>query len=575
MSKRIWHLLSAIVLASFIVAACAAPAPAPAPQAAAPTTAPAAAPTAAPAAKPTTPPAAPAAAATAAPTAAAAAKPAGTIWSSRALVIGACCDEPKSIDPAVAIDIPGTRIVTAAYEGLTRYKPGKPEIEPWLATSWTISPDSLIYTFKLRKGVKFHDGTEFNADAVKASFDRVKAMKLGVAFFLDAMSEVKIVDDATVQITLSKPDIAFFYGVPRIKIISPAALKANQKGTDWAADFFRENTVGTGPYKLNRWDRGRQTEMVAFPDYWKGWEGKHIQRIVDRYSLDLSTKLLLLEQGELDLVEPVNISDVKRLKANAKIKIDAVDVIRGYYHTINNQRGPLKDPRVRQAMLLAFPYDQMIGDLMAGYATPMKSMTTSNMDGYCAVGEPKQDLKKAKELLAQAGYPNGGFKLSLIYLPGIEPERQSAQLFKAALAELNIDLDIQQKEWGTLLEAQKRVETAPDFSALYVTSPIPYAGAQLFRLGHSSIKGTSYNWQFYDNPEFDKLVEEAQRTTDAPKRNDLLCKAQKMMTDDAAIMPIMNQQNLTAVRTRLVGFTYDPYGYTFDVHAYDLHIEGD
>ncbi len=498
--------------------------------------------------------------------------PPQTLWSSRPLVTGSCCDQPKTIDPAVAIDIPGTRIVNLAYEGLTRYKPGTPEIEPLLATSWQVSADNRVYTFNLRKGVKFHDGTEFNARAVKVSFDRVKTMNLGVAFFLEAVSEVKVVGDLTVQIVLSRPDITFFFGVPRIKIISPRALAQHRQGGDWAQDFFRENEVGTGPYRLDRWDRGRQIEMVAFKDYWKGWQGKHIQRIIDRYSIDLSTKLLLLEKGELDEIDPIGISDIKRLQNNSKIRIGAVDVIRGYYHTINNKRGPLKDARVRQAMLLAFPYDQMIKDLMGGYATPMRSVATSNMDGFCSVFEPKQDLKRARELLAEAGFPSGGFKLTMIYLPGIEPERLSAQLFKAALAELNVQLDLQEKEWGTLIESQKQVETAPDFAALYVTSPIPYAGAQLFRLGHSSIQGKTYNWQYYQRPDFDTLVEEAQRTTDRSKRNDLLCRAQRLMMQDAAIMPIMNQQGLYAYRTRLIGYKYDPYGYVDDLHAYDLYM---
>jgi len=497
-----------------------------------------------------------------------------TIWSSRPLVIGACCDEPKTIDPAVTIDIPGTRIVGTAYEPLISYKKGTAEFEPVLATSWEISADGKAYTFQLRRGVKFHDGTSFNERAVKVSFDRVKAMKLGVSFFLDNMAEVKVVGPMKVQIVLTKPDVAFLYGLPRIKIISPSALARNRKAGDWADDFFRFNVAGTGPYRLDRWDRGRQIEMVAFRDYWRGWRGKHIQRIIDRYSVDLSTKLLLLERGEMDIIEPIGLSDIKRLQNNPRVRIGAVDVLRGYYHTVNNQRGPLRDKRVRQAMLLAFPYDEM-RQLMSGYATPLRSVVPSTLDGYCSAFEPKQDLVRAKQLLTEAGFPTGGFRLTLVYLPGIEPERLSAQLFKAALAGLGVTLDLQEKEWGTLLESQKRVDTAPDFAALYVTSPVPYAGAQLFRLGHSSIKGQSYNWQYYDNREFDRLIETAQETLDRTRRNDMLCRAQRMLMDDAAIMPIMNQQWLDASRTRVVGYKYDPYAYVFDLHAYGLFIEGE
>ncbi|MGQ0567987.1 MAG: ABC transporter substrate-binding protein [Armatimonadota bacterium] len=533
MGKRIWHVILTIALLSVVSAAGAAPAPG-GQQASGP-----------------------------------------TVWSPRPLVTGSCCDDPKTIDPAVAIDIPGTRIVNLAYEALLRYKPGTPELEAELATGWQVSTDSRLYTFQLRPGVKFHDGTEFNARAVKVSFDRVKAMKLGVSFFLEAMTEVKVVGPMTVQIVLSRPDVVFLYGVPRIKIVSPSALAKHRRGDDWAQGFFRENEAGTGAYRLDRWDRGRQIEMVAFENYWKGWKGKHIQRVVERFSLDLSTKLLLLEQGELDLIDPIGLSDIKRLRNNPKIRIGAVDVLRGYYHTLNNRRGPLRDVRVRRAMLLAFPYDEMVKDLMAGYATPMRSLVPSTLDGYCAVFEPRQDLRRARELLTEAGYPSGGFRLTLIYLPGIEPERLSAQLFKAALAELGVTLELEVKEWGTLLEAQKRVDTAPDFSALYVTSPVPYAGAQLFRLGHSSIQGSSFNWQFYEKKEFDRLVEDAQQTVDRARRNQMLCQAQRMMMDDAAIIPIMNQQWLDASRTRRVGYKYDAFSYTINLLAYDLYMEGD
>lgn len=539
-----------LTLALVILAACAAPAAAPQPAPVQPT---------------------------AAPTAVASA-PTGseTVWSSRPLVIGSCCDQPKTIDPAVAIDIPGTRITTMAYEALIQYKPGTPELVPQLATEWKVSDDNLTYTFTLREGVKFHDGSDFNADAVKVSFDRVKAMKLGVAFFLESMKEVKVINPKTVEITLTKPDISFYYGLPRIKIISPTAMKANATGSDeWAQDFFREKVAGTGPYTLEQWETGRQLTMTAFEDYWGGWQGKHVRQIIDRFSLDQPTKLLLLEQGEIDLIDQIGLSDVKRLKDNKLIRVGATDVLRGYYHTINNQRGPLKDPKVREAMLLAFPYNEMLNDLMSGFATPLTSMVTANMDGYCDVYQPKQDLDRAKQLLTEAGYPSGGFELTLSYLPGIEPERLSAQLFKDSLAKLNVDLNLREIEWGSLLESQKNLDTAPDFAALYVTSPVPYAGAQLYRLGYSKLQGLSYNWQYYNNPEFDKLVDQAQQTSDSAARNELLCKAQQLMMKDSAILPIMNQQQLDASRTRVVGYKFDAYGYVFDLHAHDLYIEGE
>lgn len=562
-------LLVALLL---VTVACAAQPPAPA----APTEAPAAAPTEAPAA-PTEAPAATStqampAAATAAPTKTAEpAAAAETVWASKPVVVGSCCDEPKTVDPAVAIDIPGTQLINAGYEALTRYEKGA--IEPSLATSWEVSEDATTYTFTLREGVKFHDGTDFNAAAVKVSFDRMKAMGMGASFFLNSVEEVEIVDDTTVRITLSEPDIQFWFGLSRIKIVSPAAVEANQKDGDWAQDFFRENIVGTGPYRLEEWERGRQIRMVAFEDYSQGWEGKHIREFIVRYSLDMPTKMLLLEQGELHLIDAVGLSEIRRAQNNPNIRVGASDVFRGYYHTMNNKKGPLEDPKVREAILLAFPYEAML-EAMEGFATLLSSPVTSNMIGFCQVFEPKTDLDRARELLAEAGFPDGGFELTMAYLPQLEPERISSQLFQENLAELGIDLKLQEVEWGTLLESQKQLDTAPSFAALYVTSPVPYAGAQLFRLGHSSLIGQSYNWQYYNNPEFDRLVEEAQAMLpDDPKRDDLLCEAQRIFMGDTAILPIMNQQNLDLSRKELVGYQFDPYAYVQDLHVYNLFLE--
>lgn len=567
-----FSVISLLVAVLLVTTACGGQAPTPA----APTEAPPAAPTEAPAAPTEAPPAAPTqpppAAATAAPTETAEpAAAAETVWASKPMVVGSCCDEPKTVDPAVAIDIPGTQLINAGYEALTKYEEG--EIEPSLATSWEVSEDARTYTFTLREGVKFHDGTDFNAEAVKVSFDRMKAMGLGASFFLQAVEEVEAVDDTTVEITLSEPDIQFWFGLPRIKIVSPAAVEENEKDGDWAQDFFRENIVGTGAYRLEEWERGRQIRMVAFEDYWQGWEGQHIREFVVRYGLDMPTKMLLLEQGEVHLVDAVGLSEVRRAQNRPNIRVGASDVFRGYYHTMNNQKGPLEDPRVRQAILLAFPYEDMI-EAMEGFATPLTSPVTSNMVGYCEVFQPETDLEQARQLLAEAGFPDGGFELTMAYLPGLEPERISAQLFQENLAELGIDLRLQEVEWGTLLESQKQLDTAPHFAALYVTSPVPYAGAQLFRLGHSNLIGQSYNWQYYNNPEFDQLVEQAQAMLpDDPERDDILCEAQRILMEDAAILPIMNQQNLDLSREELVGYQFDPYAYVQDLHVYNLFLE--
>jgi len=188
-------------------------------------------------------------------------------------VLGSCC-EPNSLDPA-AMGISQTEgyVVNAMYEGLTQYSRAG-EIVPRLATSWEISDDALTYTLSIREGVQFHDGSTLDAEAVKLSLDRHKALGLGnLGFILGPVESVTAVDEMTVAIQLNSADFQFWAGLPHIKILSAQALAENDMDGDMAGEFFRENAVGTGPYQLVRWDPGRQTEMAAFPDYWGGWDG--------------------------------------------------------------------------------------------------------------------------------------------------------------------------------------------------------------------------------------------------------------------------------------------------------------
>lgn len=498
--------------------------------------------------------------------------PSETVWSSVPLIQGTCC-EPNTLDPA-AVSNAATEgiIMNAAYEGLTRYTI-EGEIEPALAASWKISDDSLTYTFNLREGVKFHDGSDLNAEAVKKSFERQKAVKLGVSFLLDSVSEIDVVDDMTVEFTLTQPDVTFWFGVPRIKIISAAALAANEQDGDWAQDYFRENIAGTGPYRLDRWDHGRQLEMIAFENYWQGWEGRHIQRFILRFGVDMASRLLSLEQGDMHIVDWAGLSDVRRVADNPDIQL-----ITGranwsqYYHWMDNQRGPLEDVRVRQAMLHAYPYEEM-WEVMEGYAVPLDSPIPEYMIGYCKVFEPKQDLERASELLAEAGYADG-FQVKQAYKIENEVRRLAAELFQEDLAGLGVEVVLEDIPWGNFLQAQSQKDTAYDFVSANAGSPVPWSGTLLFNLGHSSVQGTAGNYSWYANPEFDALIEEAQRLPpNDPKADDLLCQAQQKLIDEAAFIPVMINQYLEVRRAELKAPPFDSYGFPYDIHLYDMYLE--
>ena len=490
-----------------------------------------------------------------------------------AFVLGSCC-EPNSLDPA-AMGISQTEgyVINAMYEGLTQYARDG-EIAPRLATSWQISDDALTYTLSLREGVQFHDGSTLDAEAVKLSLDRHKALGMGnLGFILAPVDSVAVVDDMTVAIQLSSADFQFWAGLPHIKILSAQALAEHDMDGDMAGEFFRENAVGTGPYQLVRWDPGRQTEMEAFPDYWGGWDGPHVERFIARYGLDYTTRLLLMENGELHLIDWAGLSDVRRAATSPAIHLNFGNPLQAFYHFMK-QDGPLADKQVRQALLHAYPYAAMI-EVMGGFAVPLTSPALAGTTGHCDVFEPAQDLDKARELLAEAGYADG-FSLRQAYRHANEPRRFAAVLFQEALAELNIEVVLDDIPWGTFIDAQRNFDTAYDMSSHWLNIPIPYAGEMLFRLNHSSLIDTGTgNWAWYNNPDFDALLEEAPTLAPGDSRIDeLLCEAQQILIDDAVVIPVMLSQYIDLTHSSVRGYQYDPYGFPGDLHPYEIWLEG-
>ncbi len=489
-----------------------------------------------------------------------------------AFVLGSCC-EPNSLDPA-AMGISQTEgyVITAMYEGLTQYSRDG-EIVPRLATGWEISDDALTYTLTLREGVQFHDGSTLDAVDVVVSLERHKSLGLGnLGFILAPVASVSATDDMTVEIQLSTADFQFWAGLPHIKILSADAIAANESDGDMAGDFFRENAVGTGPYQLVRWDPGRQTEMSAFPDYWGGWEGSHVETFIARYGLDFSTRLLLMEDGELHLIDWAGLSDIRRAETSDAISYNLGNPLQGFYHFMK-QDGPLADKKVRQALMHAYPYEAMI-EVMQGVALPLSSPALSGTIGHCEVFEPVQDMEAARALLAETAYADG-FSVRQAYRHANEPRRFAAVLFQEALAELGIEVVLDDIPWGTFIDAQRNFETAYDMTSHWLNIPIPYSGEMLFRLNHSSLIDTGTgNWAWYNNPEFDALLEEAPTLAPGdPRINELLCAAQQILINDAVVIPVMLSQYIDLTHSSVRGYQYDPYGFPGDLHVHDIWLE--
>ena len=269
----------------------------------------------------------------------------------------------KDWDPAIAFSLE-VFMLRQVYEGLTVYNtPGKkPLVLPGLANSWEVSDDGLTWTFNLRKGVKFHDGEPFNAAAVKYVIDRNKKIGKGAAFIWAAVKEVKVVDDHTVQFLLKYPS--------PIDIIASAQYgawmyspKAGDKGTDW---FMQGNAVGTGPYKVDSWEKSQQVVLSAFGDYWGGWKDNNFKRVILKVVTEKSTQVQMLKSGEADMASLVPIDSIPGLRKDPAVNMLTPPSWKNYMYLINVKKFPTDNLKIRQAISYACDYEGVIDGILNG-----------------------------------------------------------------------------------------------------------------------------------------------------------------------------------------------------------------
>ncbi|MFC2023608.1 ABC transporter substrate-binding protein [Chloroflexota bacterium] len=488
-------------------------------------------------------------------------------------------DIPVSgLDPAVIYDLT-MRQTALMYEGLVALKSGTAEIVPSLATSWDISPDGMTYAFHLREGVKFHDGTTLTAEAVKKSFDRFMEIGKTTAWlFKDVLAETNVVDDLTVEFKLSRPYAAFLgllTSVAGPMVISPTALDENW-GDDMAQGWLFDHAAGTGPYKLESWDPGQQTiSLVKHDDYWKGWEGERIEKIVSRYVVETTTRKLMLENGEVDIVYDLNPDETESLQGVPGVTVAEEPTMRIFVVFLNNQVGPLQDVKVRQAMAYALDYEgirkYVYNDKLAPLCGPLPPTDPNSYP--CDKVPYKLDMEKAKELLAEAGYPDGGFTLEASVMEGDFAFRKTAEILQAQLAELGIKVNITEVAWTSQWELISSLDTAPDLIPMR-NYPDFADSSSIFANQYASAAWGANGWNlsYYKNERFDELLEAVTETTDEKARYDMFQEMAQLTVDDMANIFVGTLINQVSMRDNVIGYKMNPV-YIPLLNAWEMHKE--
>ncbi len=461
-------------------------------------------------------------------------------------------------DPSVEFSN-GIIVLNNVYETLLKYDAVNNKIIPELATDYKKSEDGLVWTFKLKEGVKFHDGTDMNAESVKYSIERTIQMKKGASFIWNCVQEINVLDPYTVEFKLKYPaplDLITSCGYAAF-IFSPTAAKSNQK--DW---FSKGNEAGTGPYMLQSYTRGDEVILTKFDDYWKGWEGKHFDKVVIKKVSETSSRRQMIEKGEADVTIELPYEDIESLRDNKNVNILEEPSYTNLVGFFNTEKKPLDNKLVRQALSYAFPYEDVVKYGMGGYAEQAKGPIPKGHWGHGDnLFQYKHDLEKAKELLAQAGYPDGGFKLLFTYMSGDESEKKAAELYKSELAKLNIELEVRGMPWDSQWEMakSKNPEDRQDMMVMYWWPDYPSPYSWLYNLYHSE-EEVLFNLSYWENEEFDKIIDTADQMSgiDRDEAERLYIKAQETLIEEAPSFYPYDKQCVWVMSNSFKGHTGNP-----------------
>ncbi|RWL05283.1 MAG: ABC transporter substrate-binding protein [Mesorhizobium sp.] len=449
----------------------------------------------------------------------------------RDLVIGITL-EPPHLDPtagaAAAID---EVLYANVFEGLTRIGPNG-EVLPALAESWTISDDGKVYAFKLHSGVKFHDGTDFNADDVKFSLDRARAdnsVNAQKGLFA-AIDTVEVVDPATVRITLKNPQSSFLYnmGWGDAVIVAPET-----------ADTNKEKPVGTGPFRFQNWAKGSSITLIRSDAYWGA--PVSLYKAEFRIVTDAAAAVPALLSGDVQAFPFFDPDSVAQIQGDPRFKVVIGATEGETILSMNNKKPPLDRLQVRQAISFALDRKAIIDGASAGHGVPIGShMSPANKAYVDLTGLYPHNVEKARELLKEAGLENG-FKATL-KLPPPSYARLGGEIIASQLRDVGIDLQIVPVEWAQWLD---QVFTKKDYDLTIVSHTEPND------IDIYSRKDYYFN---YDNPTFDKIIADLNLTSDEAKRMTLLGEAQKILADDAVVGFLYELPKVGVWDAKLEGF---------------------
>ena len=465
--------------------------------------------------------------------------------------------EPRGLDPALVDDGESSKVIVNIYEGLLKFAEDSTEVQACLAKDWVISDDGLTYTFHLQEGVKFHDGTDFNAEAVKFNIERQtinKTEDMGYADFVwGDVASVEAQDDYTVVITLKKPstpflnNLAMSLGAP---MVSPTALQENDNN-------LNKKPVGTGPYTFDSWTPDQDIILKKNADYWG--EPAKTDTVLFKFIKENASRVVALTNNEADMIDGIDTNVIEELK-NSGMEILDEEGMNISYMAYNVERAPFDDPAVRRAISQAISVPEMVEGLYSGYASLANTILPSFVPGYSAdVTQISYDPDAAKEALAAAGVT----KINMITYSNPRPYntvtgQPLAEAVQGYLEKVGVEVEITPYDWTTYKEKIKNRDFDICFYGWIGDNGDPDNFMNLL-----ADDDPTMNVAMYQDEEFNALLAKAASTPNGEERNAIYAQMEQKVADEAVWLPISHMKSLSAYNPAVDGYYYHVTGNVF------------
>ena len=453
-----------------------------------------------------------------------------------------------SLDPHQGKETPAVQVNTQIFDTLVTVDPETNEVVPQIAESWE-QTDDQTYVFKIREGIKFHDGSDLTAEDVKFSLDRARN-SAAVSYIVNFIEEVTVDDDHTVTVKTTAPYAPTLrnLAIPFAAIVPKAVVEADENA-------FIQNPVGSGPYKFVEWNHGDHVTLKAFDDYYAG--KPETENLIMKVIPETSQRTIALETGEVDLAYDLAVNDIPKVNSDDKLTVYEIPSLTCWYESMNMNKKPFDNPKVREAMSMAIDRQTIIDTINAGSGQTADAIIAPAVFGYYSTGVKEYNPTKAKELLAEAGYPNG-FSTTL-WVNDNQSRIEMCQAMQAMLLEVGVQCNLEVLEFGSFISRT----TAGDHDLAYFgwTTSSGDADYSYYSLEHSTQQGAAGNRSFLADPDVDKLIEEARSNTNEEERKELYKELAIKLDEINNNIPVYYSSINVGANKKVEGFVMDANGY--------------